>query len=313
MTLAAARARAKTLLAEKTLGRTHPTQTAFDDAKASFLKECENRNKPRTLQDYTRLLRRHYPFGRQAVADITPRQILQRLAPLAPSEKHHAFTAGRRFFRWCVQNHLVDRSPMENMAAAPGGRPRSRVLAEAELRAVYRTARSSEANFERIVALLILTGQRRGEIARLEWGWVNGDTVTLPADVAKNGREHTFPIGPEARALLASIDRLKGCPYVFPAARQRDEKTTVFNGWGKPKARFDRDCGVSDWTLHDLRRTFSSGMAALGIPQILVEKLLNHVSGGTQSPIAQVYNRYTYLDEMRAAVLKWEAHLTSLL
>jgi hypothetical protein len=54
-------------------------------------------------------------------------------------------------------------------------------------------------------------------------------------------------------------------------------------------------------------------MAALGIPQIVVEKLLNHVSGGTQSPIAQVYNRYSYMQEMRAAVLKWEGYLANLL
>jgi integrase len=202
---------------------------------------------------------------------------------------------------------------MEHMAQPPTGRSRSRVLTEAELRAVYRTAHSSTDSFGRIVTLLILTGQRRGEIARLEREWVNGDTITLPSHVTKNGRGHTFPIGLEAQALLASIPRLKGCPYVFPAARQKNEKTTVFNGWGKPKARFDKACAVTGWTLHDLRRTYSSTMAALGVPQIVMEKLLNHVSGGTQSPIAQVYNRYTYLDEMRAAVLKWEAYLGTLL
>jgi hypothetical protein len=78
MSLAVARAHAKTMLAEKALGRTYPTHTAFDDAKANFLKDCEKRNKLRTLQDYTRLLRRHYPFGRQAVADIMPRAVLSR-------------------------------------------------------------------------------------------------------------------------------------------------------------------------------------------------------------------------------------------
>ncbi len=301
------------MLAEKTLGRIHPTHTAFDDAKERFLKECEQRNKPRTVQDYTRLLRRHYPFGRQSVADITARQVLQRLASLAPSERHHAFTAGRRFFRWCVQNHLINRSPMEHMVGAPTGKARSRVLTPDELRAVYRTALSGSGPFHRIVALLVLTGQRRGEISRLAWSWINGDVIELPGALAKNHRAWTIPVGPEAQELLASIERIKECPYVFPAVRQRNEKTTVFNGWGKPKARFDKECGVTAWTLHDLRRTFSSGMPALGAPQIVVEKLLNHVSGGSKSPIAQVYNRYSYLDEMREAVLKWEAYLATLI
>ncbi len=87
----------------------------------------------------------------------------------------------------------------------------------------------------------------------------------------------------------------------------------MFNGWGKPKAALDKACGVIDWTLHDLRRTYSSTMAALGVPQVVVEKLLNHVSGGTLSPIASVYNRHAYMNEMREAVLRYEAYLSTLI
>jgi integrase len=139
--------------------------------------------------------------------------------------------------------------------------------------------------------------------------------VTLPSWLTKNKRTHTFPIGLEAQSVIKSIPRLLGNPYLFPAARERvkGKPATVFNGFSKAKAAFATECGVNGWQLHDLRRTYSSNMAALGIPQIVVEKLLNHVSGGTQSPIAQVYNRYSYMQEMRAAVLKWEAYLASLL
>jgi hypothetical protein len=230
-TLAAARAEAKKRLAEKLLGKITPTHTAFDDAKAQFLKQCETWNRERTIKDYKRLLTRHYPFGRQSLADITPRQILQRLAPLPPAEKHHAYTAGRRFFRYCVQNHLIDRSPMESMSAVPTGRPRTRVLTEDELRAVWKAARSLATPSHAIVALLVLTGQRRGEIAALQWDWIKGDTITFPADVTKNGREHRIPIGPISGEVLNAIPRFDGKMgvYVFPAARQRSERTTTFN------------------------------------------------------------------------------------
>jgi integrase len=312
--LAKARSEAKTLLAEKTLGRTYPTHTAFDDAKTAFFAACEERVKagtlkPRTLSDYRRLLKR-FPFGRQSVADITPRQILQKLDPLPPSERHHAYTAARRFFRYCVQHHLIDRSPMEHTASAPPGRPRTRVLTEDELQAVWRTARAGESHFHRIVALLVLTGQRRGEIAALQWGWIKGKVIEFPASVAKNHRAWTIPIGPKARAIIAGAPRLSE-RYVFPALRQRQKTTTVFNGWGKPKARFDKECEVIDWTLHDLRRTYSSMHAKLGTPQMVVEKLLNHVSGGTLSPIAAVYNVHRYEAELRKAVLTYERWLTS--
>jgi integrase len=318
LSLASARTEARRLLAEKTLGKIRPAHTAFDDAKADYLAYCTERvkagtMKPRTLKDYTRLLQ-HFPFARQSVADITARDILLRLKPLPPSERHHAFTAARRFFRYAVQNHVVDRSPMESMAPPARGVSRERVLTEEELRAVYRTSRAGATHFHRITALLCLTGQRKNEIAHLEWDWLQGELVTLPSWLTKNKRTHTFPIGPEAQDVISRTPRLVDTPYLFPAARERRKgnPATVFNGFSKAKATFDKECGVTGWRLQDLRRTVSTYMAELQVPQIHVEKLLNHVSGGTQSPIAQVYNRYSYLPEMRQAVLTYERWLATL-
>jgi integrase len=313
MSVAEARRVAREMLAQKTLKRTLPTRTAFDDAKADFLSDSERRNKPRTVKDYTRLLNRHFPFGRRNIADITPREIVRLLNGIdAPAEKRYAAVVGKVFFRWCLKQHLIERSPLENMAPPPPGASRERILTPDELGAVYRTARRSTGHFPAIVALLVLTGQRRGEMAALQWDWISGDIIEFPAFVAKNNRPWTIPLGPEAQNLLAGISKMVGSPYVFPALRQAKTTTTTFAGWGRPKARFDAECGVTGWTLHDLRRTFSSNMAALGVPQIVVEKLLNHVSGGTQSPISQVYNRYSYLQEMRQAVLTYERWLATL-
>lgn len=311
-----ARAEAKRLLARKALGHVRAPHTAFEDARDAFLADCARSARPRTVRDYTRLLARHYPFGRTSVGDVTPREMARRLAKLSetPAERHHAFTAGRAFFRWCVREHLIERSPLEGMVTPPPGRPRERVLSAEELEAVYAAAIADETPFHRIVALLVLTGQRRGEIAALQWAWIGEDTITLPSSHTKNRRAHTFPICQAAKVVLGRVPRLKDNPYVFPAARDkaRGKPATIFNGWGKPKAAFDAECGVSGWTLHDLRRTFSSGMAALGVPQVVVEKLLNHISGGTQSPIAQVYNRYSYLEEMQEAVDVWAGYLDGL-
>jgi integrase len=326
VSLATARAAAKTLLAEKQLGRLFPSHRAFDDAKRDYLADCRKKNRPGTLKEYQRLLAL-FPFGRQSIGGITAREIVRILNTLndRPSEKHHAFTALRAMLVWCRRNHLIDRSPMENMASIAPGRPRERVLTEEELRAVYTTARAGESYFHRIVTLLILTGQRRGEIAKLQWDWIAGDRINMPGVAVKNSRDHTYPIGPEAQAIINACTRWNDHPYLFPAARKRKDTTTVFNGWSKPKAKFDQEvCSLSaengqvppltvqPWTLHDLRRTYSSGMAALGVPQIVVEKLLNHVSGGTQSPISQIYNRYSYMGEMREAVTKWETYLAKL-
>lgn len=111
----------------------------------------------------------------------------------------------------------------------------------------------------------------------------------------------------------AVLDRLPELgEFLFPAKRTqvRGVPTTVFNGWSKSKERLKAD--IPPWTLHDLRRTFSSNLAALGTPIHVTEKLLNHASG-TISGVAAVYNRHTYFDEMRQAILTYEIHLAQLL
>jgi integrase len=314
LTLSEARSEARRILAQKTLGRVRPKHVAFEEARDAFLTEREKTLRPRTLADYRRLLTKHYPYGRSSVGQITPHDIGGRLKKLPPAERHHAFAAGRAFFRFCVSQHCIDRSPMADMEPPSNSRPRERALSDQELHGLCRLVFAPQNHFHRIIALCLLTGQRRGEIARLERSWLKNGLVTIPAHITKNGRTHAFPIGLIARRILETTPNTSDT-YFFPAARERvqGKPATVFNGWGKPKAQLDKDLGVYDWTIHDLRRTVSSGMAALGVPQIVVEKLLNHVSGGTQSQIARVYNVYEYQAEMRAAIDAWEQHLSRLI
>ena len=115
-----------------------------------------------------------------------------------------------------------------------------------------------------------------------------------------------------ARVVISEIAPLSD--YLFPASRDhvRGKPTTIFNGWQKAKILLDNKCGVANWTLHDLRRTFSSNMAALRVPPHVTEKLLSH-SSGIASGVAATYNRYQYLPEMRDAVSGWNDRLATLL
>ena len=97
--------------------------------------------------------------------------------------------------------------------------------------------------------------------------------------------------------------------YLFPS---RSDKGTVFNGWGKSKAQIDAKLeNVDPFTLHDLRRTFATIHAKIGTPIHVTEKLLNHVSG-TISGVAAVYNRHSYLDEMRDAIEQYDGYVSGL-
>ena len=114
-----------------------------------------------------------------------------------------------------------------------------------------------------------------------------------------------------------SMDYISGVVTNTP---QGGNPTTTYAGWSKDKKAFDKRCGVSKWTLHDLRRTFATRIAELGVLPHVVERLLNHrlgaISNKTQSivtDVAEVYNLAIFLPEMRAAVVVWENKLTSLL
>jgi integrase len=223
------------------------------------------------------------------------------------------------FLRWSVKHGLLERSPIDLMSAPSRAMARERTLNDEEIATVYSAAQATSYPFGTIVQLLLLTGQRRGEIAALRWDWIDlpGRTITLPSSITKNGRQHTFPYGDVVEAILATIP-VQG-EFLFPASRTnvRGKPTTIFNGWGKPKALLDvaiAEAGVAipPWTLHDLRRTFATQLAALQTPVHVTEKLLNHVSG-TVAGVAAIYNRHTYMDEMREAVTLWEQRLSSLL
>jgi len=277
----------------------------FLEAKSEFLRDCAARNKPRTVSDYTRLLNRHFKYNID-IRSLTRQQIMKVVSSLSitPSEQAHAYVAIRTMMNWCVRHGYLDLSPVPSISYKT--RSRIRVLTEAELAIVYARAIEHPYPYGPIVQLAILTGQRRGEIAAIRRSWISEDTVCFPEGFTKNKREHRIPLPKTALDLIDTIP--DDCDLLFPAKTNNDKP---FNGWGKCKSRFDEGLGVEPYTLHDLRRTFSSNMAMLGIPIQVTEKILNHISG-TVSGVAAVYNRYSYFDEMQSALRTHDKYLESM-
>lgn len=262
-------------------GKTTPvTPKNAESAISAFLEHVRRHNKPRTAKDYERLLARHFPnsFDRQ--------ELLSRLDKLrrTPGEQSHATTTFQVFLNWCVHNGIIESNPLAGLRNQGRIQKRERVLDPEELAKIW--SQLSEDPFSTTIRLMILTGQRRGEIPHFT---LEDDLLTIDRLHTKNGRTHTIPAGPLAR-------------HYFQPVR--------FSGWSKAKTRLDQSSGVSDWTIHDLRRTYATVHAQLGTPIHVIEKLLNHVSGSL-SGVAGIYNRYTYMDEMREAVQKYEEWLTS--
>ncbi len=302
ISLQEARGEAKLRLAQYTLGKNKPKPIAWSTARDEYLAERKARLRASTYTAYEYFLNRDFRYGATKLSEITPYDLADSLDRLrqSPSSERYAFCVIRAFMRWAHRKHYLDHDPMERMQAPDPCAPRERILTSEELGRVWQAAGND--TFGKIVKLLILTGQRRGEITQLTGCMIGKDTITLPATLTKNGRQHRFPLGSLARSFLDP--RQAADEYFFRALG----KTTPFNGFSKCKPKLDERAGVYDWTLHDLRRTFASGLAALGVPLPVIERLLNHVSGSFGG-IVGVYQRYDFMPEMRDAVLKWEGHV----
>ena len=226
-----------------------------------------------------------------------------------PGEQGHAQAALSIFFRYCHRAHCIDADPMDRMQLTKQP-SRERVLSIEELKAVWHA--TDFYPFGTIVRLCILLGQRRSEIGHLRWEWIDQEQklIHLPSNITKNRKAHTFPYGELTAEALATIP--KQGSLLFPARRNpKENPDLIFGAWGKDKAELDTKAGVKGWVLHDLRRGLSTAWASItpAIPLTVTEKYINHISGSTAG-VAGIYNRHTYLSEMRAAVVTYEQWLS---
>jgi integrase len=307
LSLSEARAEAKRRLAEFTLGKTHPQSVSYAKAVEHFIADKQKNRRASTVKEYNRLL--HQVRFTEPVANITHSEVARRLTLVKGRSAHdHLLVALRVFFNWTMKRRLRADNPTMGLSTYEK-QPRARVLSDDELKAVWNTAEQMDGHFGTIARLLMLTGMRRNECASLRSDYIDLDnkTICLPASLTKNKREHKFPIGHLTVSILVPLPNPPG--LLFPA---RGNSATPFNGWSTSKTLLDRLSGVTAWTLHDLRRTYATNLAKLGVPIHIIERLLNHVSG-TISGIAAVYNRARYMDEMRAAIVALEQRLTAIL
>jgi integrase len=217
------------------------------------------------------------------------------------------FRVIRAMFNWCVGRGLIETSPCAGLMPPPSGRPRDRVLSDEELVRVLRAALAMPGPFGAIVMMLALTGQRRSEVANMCWDELDLEKGiwTIPARRSKNRRAHMVHLTTQMIALLPP--RHDEQPLVFGSVTGGP-----YSSFSSMKKLQDKASGVTNWVLHDLRRTVASGMAALGVAPHVADKILNHQSGAI-SGIAAVYQRHEFLAERKAATELWSRHVVDVL
>jgi integrase len=225
----------------------------------------------------------------------------------------------RALFNWAVKRGRLPSSPVSGVDAPTKERTRDRVLSDDELRWLWRACENIDWPFGPLIKLLLLTGQRRDEVATLRWSELDlgKRNWNLPREKAKNNRTHEIHLSHAAIAVLNSIPRIETMVFTSTGS-------SPVSGFSRAKRRLDaamlsaklgelgEKCEpIPHWVLHDLRRTAATGLARLGFPPHVVDKILNHVTG-TIRGVSAVYNRFEYFEERRAALEAWGQYVEKL-
>lgn len=314
-----ARQRAREMLAHVQLGTDpHAEREAakvraavtFGSELPRYLARAESRLRASSFRDVRRYLDvQSRPLHGMPLTDVRRAHVAALLGKIAetsgPFASNRARAALSAFFAWMVGEGLTETNVVIGTNKATAETARDRVLTDAELVAVWRAA--DGLSLGPIIRLLILTGQRREEVAAMRWSELDlqGAVWRLPAERTKNKRPHDVPLSAVALEILAGVPEREGRDLLFGEGRGG------FSGFSKAMSALEKRSGVTGWRVHDLRRTASTGMGNIGTLPHVVEAVLNHVSG-SRAGVAGTYNRSLYTPEKRAALDAWAAHVLKL-
>jgi integrase len=247
------------------------------------------------------------------------KRLVRAIAKDAPSQANHTLAYLKAMLGWAVDEGLIEKNPASGVKMPAQKVERERALGEEEIQPFWLACDRIGWPFGPLAQLLLLTGQRRDELAHATWSEFDLDkeTWTLPGERTKNGRGHIVHLSALAIETLAKLPRIaskKG--WVFTTGLGGGD--TPVSGFGRGRERIAAAMTeasgeeVAPFTLHDLRRSTATGMAALGIAPHVVDKILNH-SSGKIAGVAKIYNRFEYLSERKTALEAWARHVESLI
>jgi integrase len=274
-------------------------------------------------------------WGRRPIADIAPLDVRYVIKAVkergAPYQAHNLLVTVRRMFSWAIDQHVygLETSPCDRLkpkAIIGKKMSRTRILDNEELRAVWRATRRIGYPYGPLYQLLLLSGQRKSEVAEARWSEfdMQGKLWTIPGERMKGegeGAPHAVPLTTDMIAILEALPRFRHGDHVFSTTFGRKP----VNGFSKAKDRIDarmlrtwralgrvndkdrRKTSIPGWVNHDLRRTVRTNLSRLPV-QDVVRELIAHARPG----LHKVYDLYAYLDEKRQCLELWSARLRTI-
>ena len=312
--LTEARAAAAAALKRMTEGE-HPRAdkaAMFDEVLEEWLVRDQAKN--RSVVDVRNAMTKHAlpAFRGRPIDAIRKADVLRLIDKIvdsgSPVQANRVLAYLRRLFNWCIERDLIADNPAAGIKAPTKEVSRERVLSLDELKDVLVAAQRMGYPWGPLVELLVYTGQRLDEVAQATWNELDLDNQVwaLPGFRTTNGRPHVVPLSDATMSTISALPQVDGQAWLFSTTGRGPVK-----GFSKAKAKLDEESGVTNWTFHDLRRTFATFTTdKLEISPVVIDKVLNHASGAVKG-IAAVYQRGEYLDQRKTAMHVWAAFLSS--
>ncbi len=254
-------------------------------------------------------------FGKTKARELKRAQIrdyLDNMARTRPVMANRCLAYIRKMYNWGLSKDLVEYNPCAGIPRPGKEHERDRVLTEDEIKAIWKALGKEKPVMASTFRLRLLTAQRGGEVHTMRWQDIDGEWWTIPAEFAKNGLSHRVPLSPQAMRVMDQVRK------ITEEQDRRAERTQSDRVFPNPKNRAEhiyevqklaqrvRKASKIDFRAHDFRRTAASMMAGMGIPRLVVSKILNHVEPG----VTKVYDRYSYDKEKQEALNAWGQRLS---
>lgn len=308
LTLAEARSKAPEVLSvmESGLSAGQRINDPFQVVLDEWLKKDQSKNKS-AHQVRVAMYRHAVPaLGPIPIGSIQKRDLIRMIDKIlndgSPVAANRVLAFTKRFFSWCRERDILEQSPAETIKPPSKEIVRDRVLSMDEIKSIWSASTQIGYPWGPIFQLLLLTGARLREVSQASWIEIiiADRALNLPSSRTKNKRPHQIQLSDQAMSIIEALPRVEGQTLLFTT-----NGTTPVSGFSKIKKRLDRVSGVQNWRFHDLRRSFAThSTERLGISPVIIDKILNHVTGQVRG-VAAVYQHGEYLDDRREALQKW--------
>lgn len=277
--------------AEKKAERSKGT---FEELATRYV-EAYAKRKNKSWKQADALVRRHVlpRWAKLQAVDISRRDVKAMMARIdAPIVANQVLAAASAIFAWAIREEIVKTNPCA-LVERNETKSRERVLSDSEIPRFWTAFDSAGLVQSAALKMILLTGQRPGEVAHMRHEHIDDGWWTLPGDPVpaldwpgtKNGATHRVWLPAPAQAIIAEIDAT-GPVFAGPRGGAVDKLDAAMRA-------ICADLGAERATPHDLRRTHGTTIAALGFGREAMNRVQNHKEGG----IATVYDRHGYADE----------------